>query len=77
MLWIKTQDKHRLINVSGVIVRGKKVVGIIGSGILDGLDNNVLGKYETNDRALELLNEILTKIQESTGVSVTFVMPEK
>lgn len=77
MLWIRTQDKHKLLNIPGVTVKGKKIESIGGSGLLDGLDNNILGKYESNERALEVLNEILTKIEESTVVSVTFIMPKE
>ncbi|SDJ17988.1 hypothetical protein SAMN04488123_1191, partial [Natribacillus halophilus] len=36
-----------------------------------------LGKYESNARALEILNEIFIKIEENNGASVTFAMPEK
>ncbi|WP_240374064.1 hypothetical protein [Bacillus piscicola] len=74
MLWVLTQDQKRLINAREVTANGKKVEGVIGSGLLD---SYVLGKYESNDRALEILKEILTKMEENTGVSVTFSMPEK
>lgn len=74
MLWILTQDKKRLINTIEVTVNGKKIEGVIGSGLLD---SNVLGKYESNDRALEILNEIFIKIEGNNGFSVTFTMPEK
>lgn len=55
----------------------KRVESVIGKGLLDGFDNIFLGKYEFNERALEILNEIFTKIEESTSVSVTFTMPQK
>ena len=74
MLWIRTQDEKRLIKVMNIEVDGKKVEGVIGSGFLDSFN---LGKYETHDRAVEVLNEILIKIEESTRFSVTFVMPQK
>lgn len=51
-----------MINVPGVIVNGKKVESVVGKGLLDGLDNNVLGKYDSNDRAFEVLDEVHTKI---------------
>lgn len=77
MLWIRTQDKQRLINVPGVIVNGKKIESVVGKGLLDGLDNNVLGKYGSNDRAFEVLDEVHTKIEENTGISVIYTMPQK
>jgi len=36
-----------------------------------------LGKYESNERAMEIISEIYTKIEESNGVYVTYTMPEK
>jgi len=76
MLWIVTQDKKSLVNVKEVSVNGKKIEGVIGSASLDEW-SKVLGKYESNERALEILNEIFMKIEESSGISVTFTMPQK
>lgn len=75
MLWIVTQDKKSLVNVKEVTVNGKKIEGVIGSASLDEW-SKVLGKYESNERALEILNEIFMKIEESSG-TVTFTMPQK
>jgi hypothetical protein len=76
MLWILSQDKQRLINVNEVTVIGKKIVSVVrGSTLVETID---LGKYESNERALEILNEIFIKIQECNGtVSMKFAMPEK
>lgn len=78
MLWITTQDKQSLISAKEVTVKGKEIVGVIGIGRMT-LDqwSKVLGKYESNERALEILHEIFTKIEENSGISVTFTMPEK
>ena len=78
MLWITTQDKQSLISAKEVTVKGKNIVGVIGIGrvTLDQWSKD-LGKYESNERALEVLNEIFTKIEESSGISVTFTMPKK
>ncbi|MDL4843111.1 hypothetical protein [Aquibacillus rhizosphaerae] len=75
MLWIVTKDKQSLINVKEVTVKGKKIHGIIGSASLDEWSKD-LGKYESHERALEILNEIVRKIEENDGISVTFTMPE-
>ncbi|MUK89285.1 hypothetical protein GMD78_12975 [Ornithinibacillus sp. L9] len=75
MLWIITQNKQSLVNVKEVTVKGKNIEGIIGSSNLDW--SKSLGKYESNERALEIVNEIFTKVEESNGISVTFTMPEK
>jgi len=76
MLWIATQDDKSLINAKEITVDGKKIEGVIGSAAMDHW-NKILGKYESNERALEILNEIFTKIEESNGFSVTYTMPKK
>lgn len=76
MVWIFTQDKQRLINVNEVTVRGKKIISVFRSSTLD--ETIDLGKYESNERALEILNEIFLEIKEcSDAVSIKFAMPEK
>jgi len=76
MLWIATQDNKSLMNVKEVTVDGKKIEGVIGSASMDYWDK-ILGKYESNERALEILDEIFTKIEENNGMSVTYTMPKK
>ena len=76
MLWISTQDKKSLINVKEVTVNGKKIKGFVSSSSLDEWSKE-LGKYESNERALEVVNEIFMKIIENNGVSATFAMPIK
>ncbi len=76
MLWISTQDKQRLINVKEVSVNGKKIKGFVSGSNLDEWSKD-LGKYESNERALEVLNEIFMKIEENNGISAAFAMPEK
>lgn len=66
-MWIRSQDKRRLLNVNLVEVDGKEVRGyqhafFIGdySSSNDWGSNNdiLLGKYETEERALEVLDVI-------------------
>ena len=76
MLWITTQDKQSLICVKEVTVNGKKLVGVIGSATLGDWSKD-LGKYESNERALEILHDIFAKIEGSSGISVTFTMPKE
>jgi len=75
MLWISTQDKQSLINVKEVTVKGKKIKGFVSGSNLDEWSKD-LGKYESNERALEVLNEIFMKIEEKNGIFATFVMPK-
>ena len=66
-LWIRSQDKERLIKVSNVQytyrkgdlysdVRGNHYIGTY----YDNLE--ILGEYTTKERAIEVLDEIQTKI---------------
>jgi len=76
MLWISTQDKQSVINVKEVTVKGKKIKGFVSGSNLDEWSKD-LGKYESNERALDVLNEIFMKIEENNGISATFVMPKE
>lgn len=77
MLWIRTQDKKRLVAVSGVVSKKSRVERAIDSGFLDGLDNHILGKYADEPRCLEIMDDIQKKIEESTNVSVLYTMPSE
>ena len=78
MIWIKTQDKQSLINAKEITVKGEKIVGVIGVArvTLDQWSKD-LGKYESNERALEILDEIFMEIEDSSDTSVTFTMPKE
>ncbi|MGE6630640.1 hypothetical protein [Bacillus sp. NPDC077027] len=76
MLWLFTQNNQSLVNVKEVTANGKKIEGVISSASLDQW-SKTLGKYESKERALEVLNEIFMKIEESNGPSVTFTLPQK
>ena len=76
MLWILTQNKQSMVNVKEVTVKGKYIEGVIGSAFLDQW-SKTLGKYESNERALEIINEIFVKMEEGNVSPVMFYMPEK
>lgn len=76
MLWVMTQNKQSLVKVKDVTVKGKYIEGFIENSLLEQW-NKTLGKYESNERAMEIISEIYTKIEESNGVYVTYTMPEK
>ena len=78
MIWIKTQDKQSLINAKEITVKGEKIVGVIGVArvTLDQWSKD-LGEYESNERALEILDEIFMEIEDSSDISVTFTMPKE
>lgn len=76
MLWLITQNKQSVANVKEVTVNGKYIEGVMDRGFLNEW-SKTLGKYESNERALEVLGEIFMKIEENKGVSVTYTMPKK
>lgn len=63
-LWIRSQDKEVLLNIKGIQYQNYKLVEneTVEANILIGLynyyDNEILGEYETKERALEVLEEI-------------------
>lgn len=76
MLWVLAQNKKNLMNVRDVSVKGKHIVGFIESSLLDQWNKNI-GTYESNERAIEVLEEIFSRIEESTGAAVTYTMPQR
>lgn len=76
MLWILSQNQQSMTNVKDVSVKGKHIQGFVENSFLDQW-TKVLGKYDSNERAIEILKEIFMKIEESNGGSVTFTMPQK
>lgn len=76
MVWILTQNKQHLMNVKNISVKGKYLEGFVENSLLDQW-NKVMGKYESNERALEVLTEIFAKINESDAAAITFTMPQQ
>lgn len=76
MLWLMTQDKQSLMHAKDVTIKGKNIVGFIENSLLDQW-TKTLGKYESNERALEILSEIFTKIEENGSVYMTYTMPKE
>ena len=52
-LWIRSQDKSCLVNIKAVIMLNKEIRGYYNEN-----PNWFLGKYDTKERALEVLDEI-------------------
>lgn len=55
-LWIRSQDEKILANVTRLVVHGKMIQSLPMTGLED--DYDILGKYETTERAIEVLDEI-------------------
>lgn len=74
MLWIFTQNQQSFVHVHEVSVTGKKIEGMIA-----GSDTWVktLGKYDSNDRASEILQDIVKTIEANQDATVTYRMPNQ
>ncbi|MEW6980978.1 hypothetical protein QQS15_18145 [Bacillus pumilus] len=73
MLWIFTQNQQSLVQVNEVTVQGKKIEGIMGNDSW----TKILGKYDSNDRAAEILQDIVKTIEENQCASITYRMPHQ
>jgi len=58
-MWIRSQSKTGLVDVSSLDVEDKKVM----------CRNWTLGEYETEKRAMEVLDEIQEQLTQCVGVS--------
>lgn len=76
MLWVITQSKKSLINVKEVTVKGKNIEGVIGRSFFTEW-SRTLGRYNSNERATEILNELYKEMEEGNNLPITFKMPEK
>jgi len=71
-LWIRTQDKKRVLEVDNITLKGgslKFVNQQYPFGIL-------LGKYKDTSKAQTILDSIFSKLNSSAGNDCTFEMPE-
>lgn len=73
-LWIRSQDKSCLVNIKAVIILNKEIRGYYNEN-----PNWLLGKYDNEERALEILDEIqnfitrtdeISYVQNSLGIEI-------
>ncbi len=76
-LWIRNQDRKGLRSVRSIALKGKKVVGYTMSMGIAAPDQSTLGKYETEERAMVVLDSIEKKIENSPGRIAVFDMPKE
>lgn len=72
-LWIRTQDGKRLVNVDEVVVDGRKIKTFSQTHAL-GL---VLGKYNSQENALRVLDDLFKKLKAADVKHLTFEMPQE
>lgn len=75
-MWIRSQNKKVLGNYDSIAVLGNEIRGYIFN------DRDILGEYETEERATEVLDEIQTNLKNVLcnsffPYSFIFEMPEK
>jgi len=81
-MWIRSQDKEILVNASRISVSNKRII----NEVLDD-DYDTLGNYETNLRAIQVLDLIKNNIadfkyadmcqdKENAPKYIVFEMPE-
>ncbi|MED4130620.1 MULTISPECIES: hypothetical protein [Shouchella] len=73
MLWIMAQDKERISHVIEVSISGKKIMGVGSAGLNEW--GNLLGKYDSKERAMEVLEDIHRTIANSSQFAITYTMP--
>ncbi len=70
-LWIKTQDKKRILEIDNISMKGSSLKFVNQQypfGIL-------LGKYKEPAKAQSVLDTIYSKLNSSTGSDCIFEMP--
>ena len=78
-LWIRSQDKESLLKIENISINNENWV--LGNLISD--DNKCicdywkLGHYETKERALEVLDEIQSKLKQQFIVKADVLMSNK
>ena len=63
-LWVRSQDKEKLLKINGIqyqnckLVENETVEANILIGFYSSYENEILGEYNTKERAIEVLDEI-------------------
>lgn len=81
-LWIRSQDKEILLNIKGIqyqnckLVENETVEANILIGFYNCYDNEILGEYETKERALEILTEIQNILSPKYILNASSIKPD-
>lgn len=101
-LWIRSQDREKLISCNDIVINnhrydtmnehGNRIMYFKGYEIIGYFDKNteyeILGTYETKERALEILDEIqellesvhitdISKKEGIVGANIFYEMPKE
>ena len=82
-LWIRSQDRMNLVQIKQISINYYNNKQIIANYKPDQYENSgcyyeLLGTYETNERALEVLNYIQSELADTNNTDILiFVMPKE
>jgi len=65
-MWIRSQDKKTLAYCTRLVVVGKTIQNLPPTGIDD--DYDVMGVYESSERAVEVLDNIQSQLRSAVEV---------
>ncbi len=72
-IWVRTFDRTKLFKISSFAVDGMKVVGYQNNQSI--FDSIILGKYDSAERAIAVLDEIQEQIKKSAEETLVIEMP--
>lgn len=72
-VWVRTQDRESLTKVIWFGIDGKKIKALRSTSEM----GITLGTYKDNERAMEILNYIQTKILDEECNNVVIEMPKE
>ena len=80
-LWVRSQDKMNLVKVRQISVNYQDNKQIIANYMPELYENSgeyyeILGTYETKERAIEVLDEIQAYLMSNTPQSNVYNMPK-
>ena len=75
-LWIRNQNKKQLLLINTIALAEDETGLLLGYGI-DGKIKTALGKYETDERALEILDDIQNVINAKTIIQFQRLVPDE
>lgn len=78
-LWIKSQDGEQMIKTNKISIYRQEVFFDDPIVLCRGIkaNNEVVGEYKTEERMLEVYNEILYKKKNITETDCLYIMPKE
>ena len=71
-LWIRSQSRHNLMKVNDIVAEDNKIAVYKESE-----NSTIVGKYKTKERALEVLDEIQSKLKQQFIVKNDMILSQK